>query len=710
MNRNKINLSWLLLGLGFLPTAGISTAAETAPTKNRYTPYPEVGNIAEGISWPKGQALPVFATPAPVQDTILLQDLSKDEQLTFSALQGLVNKKQPRIYLQNARADSGTDTWATTATVHLGPGNRYNRDQKYELLAKYAGEVTGVVLYDPVKSAHYRNLAGTIAGLERVLPVTAEVYARMKEHGITLEVTVNLTELEYTTPVEVYQYLYDHYWEKCEKRLIVSAKPHDVKGGGDYSHTRDIAVASGAAVLWLDNRIPEEKAVFQKFLGDMKAGDAVALGWYSTERSGITTVSAFGIGTLAADHFLSGSVFAGTDHHIQIPKVPKKPELENKVYVAVFISDGDNIQYTQNAMRKNWDRTATSRGKVPLNWTIAPGLVDIGPGILNYYYTTATPNDCFVCGPSGMGYSMPSNTLTEPGAPTGEYLSDPAKMDGYARLTETYLQRSGLRVVTIWDDASPMQRKSYEKQGRNLYGITVQNFKDVPSVAASVENKRLRFDKLVVPYAGSYEHIHGSLTSEIGRWDGKSPQFLSYQVDVWGQMNPARIVELRDNLDKQFPGKVEFVRADHYFNLHNEANGLPFNLCLSSKTSVKSGNPAANLDGVTDGTPETLWSSSEKGRQSLEFDFGKAYQIKRYVIRHAGENGMSRDLNTRDFTVQASVDGKTWKTLDTFRGNKENVTDVEFDAVSARHVKITINDSGADSTARIADVEIYGSK
>jgi hypothetical protein len=78
------------------------------------------------------------------------------------------------------------------------------------------------------------------------------------------------------------------------------------------------------------------------------------------------------------------------------------------------------------------------------------------------------------------------------------------------------------------------------------------------------------------------------------------------------------------------------------------------------------------------------------------------------VIRHAGESGLNRNLNTRSYLVQASTDGKSWKNIDVFKGNQDNVTDVEFPAVSARLVKITVNDAGADSTARIADVEIYG--
>lgn len=679
---------------------------EAGQAKNRYVPYPHVTNIREGISWPMGQALPVFAAPAATLDALEVQALSPDEQITFSALQGQVNKRQPRVYLVDAQADQGRDTWANTATVGFKSLVFYGRDSKFDLVAKYLREIEGVVLYDPGLSPHYRNLAGTIAGLKGAIPVTPGVQRRFKELGIDLKVVADLTALSLASPIEIYEHLYNNYWEKCEKRLIVSARPGDRTG--DYHHTRDIAAACKAAVVWLDNRVPAERQVMRKFLGDMKAGSAIVLGWYSTERSGITTASEFGIGTLPADHYMSATVYSGTDHRIRIPEVPKKPELENKVYVAIFISDGDNIQYTQRAMRRIWDRSPDSRGEVALNWTIAPGLVDIGPGILNYYYTTATSNDCFVAGPSGMGYMMPFNTLEEAGAPVGLYLADPDRTAAYCRLTETYLQRSGIRVVTIWDNATPMHRASYEKHCRSLYGATVQNFKDVPSVEGSVENQRVRFDKLVIPYVGSYDHIQKSIISELNRWDGKSPQFLAYQVSVWGEMKPDRIVELARDVRGRFPGRVAFVRADHYFNLYHEAHGLPFNLAMSAKTSVRAGSSFESAARVIDGTSATVWASSDRGTPWLQFDFGDMYRISRYVIRHAGEGGMSSAQNTRDYTVQASKDGTSWKTVDVFRGNTRNVTDVDIEPIAARYFKITIDAAGSDSMARIAEVEIYG--
>ena len=79
---------WLALVVG-----GLSGIALAEAGKNLYASYPPVHDITEGIAWPKGQALPIFATPAIPLDAIEVQSLSADEQITFSALQGLVNQE-----------------------------------------------------------------------------------------------------------------------------------------------------------------------------------------------------------------------------------------------------------------------------------------------------------------------------------------------------------------------------------------------------------------------------------------------------------------------------------------------------------------------------------------------------------------------------------------------------------------------------------------
>jgi hypothetical protein len=238
----------------------------------------------------------------------------------------------------------------------------------------------------------------------------------------------------------------------------------------------------------------------------------------------------------------------------------------------------------------------------------------------------------------------------------------------------------------------------------------VQNFKDVPSVAGSVEGGRVRFDKLVIPYVGTLSHFRASLEKELGHWDKKSPLFLAYQASIWGEMKPDRIVEFVREVNERFPDTVKFVRADHYFNLYNEAHGLPFNLVLSATTQVHGGDPSRSPELVADGTPVSLWTASEDGQKWLRFDFKEVYRITRYLIRHAGAGGMGRDLNTRDYTVQASVDGESWKSIDSVRGNREDVTDVDLDPVNARYLKITVEDAGGDRAARIGEVEVFGKR
>lgn len=521
-----------------------------------------------GLSWPKGQALPHFAPPAETLDAIDVQSLTRDEQLTLSALAGQVNRQQPRIALLNRRSEEGRDVWLRAPTVDLQTREPFDDRNKYELIAKYAGEVRGVVIYDAERNSHMRNVACTVAGLKQALPVTRDVHELLGKHGIALPVLADLTSREFATASEAYEDLYKTYWPDCEKRFLVSAQPEG--RGGDYHHTRDLAAACGAATVWLDCRDAGQRELFGKFLADMPAGNAVVLGWYASERSGVTTATRFGIGTLAADHFMNATVLAGGPHEIHVPQPPERPALEHKLYVTIFLSDGDNIQYTQHAMRRIWDRSAGVRGDMPLNWTIAPGLVDVAPGILNYYYATATPNDCFVCGPSGMGYIMPVNTLDEPGAPLGSALDDQSRMDAYAQLTSRYLERAGLRVVTIWDNATPLQRRSYEKNCPHLLGATVQNFGDDPTVEASWENDRLRFDRLEIPYAGSYEQLRRSIEEQYAQWDGKSPQFVAYQANIWSSLQPERLIQLMKEIRQQHP-QIEFVRADHYFELQNAA-------------------------------------------------------------------------------------------------------------------------------------------
>lgn len=654
--------------------------------------YGTFSTLDKGIYWPKGQAFPTFAMPADTLDAIRVEyrNNASEESVMFSALQGLVNKTKPSIILLR---QSGTESmkWPRLLELNL---KEYTSENKWDLVRKYRDRINGVILYSIEKSPHYRNLATTVAGLKDALPVTAAEYEQLLANGMEFPVLADLTNLTYTLPEDIYLYLYDTYWEDCTKRLLVHHRA--------VPYIRDIAVAAGAAVIWLDPRNVPERNVLRLFLKDMKAGESIILGWWAEERSGIGIGTEHGISTVPADFYENATVYAGMNHVIDMPVVPKKPELENKVYLALFLSDGDNIQYCQNAMAKLWENP--DRGIIPINWTISPALSDLGPGLLNYYYKTATPNDFFASGPSGLGYTLLYDAHNYKWNNTGG-----KAFDEYLKLTQRYLEKSGLRVITVWDEINQGQMEMYATYCRYLYGVTQQDWeRQTGKIPSYVKQNKLAFLPNYPCYANGPDVFVRMNRNTVAQFDGKKPVFLSAQGESW-RMGPESMVILKERLDSLSPGNIVICRGDHFFALYNEANGMDFNLTLSSKMKITSSATTSHAEYAADGTcaAERTWISSAKGDKWIQFDFAQPYRINRFVIWHAGTvNGMDETYRAKSFVVETSEDGKKWRLSNKQVNNQDYTTDVDIPPVNARYVRLRVLDN---TTVAIADMEIYGS-
>ena len=665
--------------------------------ENKFVPWAKPTTVTEGMYWPEGQALPWFAAPANPIDTVNVKFLNEAAMSMLSALQGILSKKQPRLYLDGVKAEreEGCDVWPQV----MGLARNEFKDL-FELLRKYQGEVSGVVLYDDKENKHMRNLACTVAGLKDALPVELGQYPSLARNGVNLPVVCDLTGLKLRTAVETYNYLYDNYWKDCSRRVMVSMDPIDHAG-----YVRDMAAACGAAVVWLDAREKDEEEVLHKFLGDLTAGKSILLGWYPEERSGIGAGTAHGVSTIPSDYYENSTVHAGMPHHIRIPTVPKMPELENKVYLALFLSDGDNVQYCQHVMHMLWQDK--DRGSIPINWTVSPGLADIGPSILNYYYDTATPNDFFSSGPSGLGYALIYDSHHE-----RLYLQDKDLTDGYVRLSEQYLNKTGIRAITIWDILNDVHFESYEKHARTLYGLTLEDWFQKPApLTLHVEKGRLPFVPNYPAYAETIEDIFKHLEPSIKKFTGEEPMFLAGQAVSWS-LTPANLQKLKEMCEALAPGKVEVLRADHFFALLAEHNGLPYNLALSKDLTVTASDNTVDPMNAVNGSPsgDNKWVSKQGAGATLTFDLGGQYELSRYVVRHAGFDWEDESLNTRDFTLQVSMDGDQWATADQVEGNTQNVTDIDLPPIPCKYVRLTVQNPGEDGVARIGDVELYGRK
>ena len=668
---------------------------------------------AKTMSWPENQVFPTFKAPTDTLIAIPTDGaVSEDEMVTMSCLEGLVNAVETRMVVLDDDVSSWLNiygfkyTTATMTTVH---------GMIKELVDD---SVAGVVLYSTKNSKNYINLACSVASMLRAVPMTDGVYRRWIRNGIELPVLADLRDLEYTSASDIYQYFYDNYWENSSHRVLVVQSP------GFSFQMRDLASACGAAVVYLScsSKDGKEVKLFKKFLSDMTPGESIVTGWYADQERELMTVCAqYGLSCVPSDYFSNPTVFA-QDIDVAINPVPDMPEIENKIYIAYYMSDGDNIQYDMHAMRSYWNGSSGSRGKVAVNWTISPALADIAPGMMDYYYSGATDHECFVCGPSGMGYTMPINTF---GANTGTQFKDMDSFSAYVRLTDRYLQKSGLRVVTIWDNLSKNQREIYTSEAPYLYGLTVHHF---TSDSLAVGNSGIVNDMLIQQLTPGYfasnaegttplTDISGAIRNAVSYlgYDGSAPVFVAAQVSVWAFHSVSDIVKLEKSLSEYYEniyGKdvVEFVRADHYYNLYYEANSLPFDLTLSSGLTASATSNPYEAALTTDGTPygDSIWIASEKGEQSLTYSLDGSYAVNRVALLNAGTNGLDSSLNTRAFTVEISPDGENWTKAAEVSNNVESCVNVSFDAVNGSFVRITVTDPGEDGIARIADVNIYG--
>ena len=652
---------------------------------------------ANELCWPEDRLLPFFLPPAtPVRSLDMnTAKLSDEERVMFCTLQGIVNRTRPRILLYNHNEEPQT-TWPTAHSLRITP---VAPSSPYALVKMYKDEINGLVLYSNDRCNHYSNLAVTIAGLDRLLPVTAEIRAKLVANGMDFPVVEDLTPLTMTNALGVYTYLYNNYWNRCNHRLLISERP-------TIPYVHDIGAACGSACVWLDPRIANERSLLDKMLKDMTPGRDIVLGWFPEERSGVGEATKFGLSSVPADFFENTTVYTAVNKPIKIPPVPKRPKLENKIYAAVYISDGDNIQYCQHAMAKIFEQSG--RGKMAMNWTISPALADFSPMMLNYYYRKASANDCFVSGPSGLGYAMPydaHNTRYYASANSSKLITP------YTQLTQRYLGKAGLRVITIWDDVSPIQRNAYAENCTYLYGLTINDWeRQNGRLTAKVQSNWLPIIPQYPCYANGVDVITNFFNRDIKNFKGAEPMFVTGQATVW-DAGPDKLIALKEKLNALSPGNVNIVRADHWFSYYNEAHHLPFNITLLQDMEITSSPAKTNVKFAADGSPSEgyIWiSQTADGTGWVQLDFKESYQISRFVVRHAEAAGLDPELNSRDFTVETSLDGETWTTAGTYANNTSPVTEATINPIEARYVRVNVTNGGTDGYVRIGDIEVYG--
>lgn len=322
------------------------------------------------------------------------------------SLQGIANKSAPNVYALYQ------DDWPFT---YVNSVFDFYKDRRYytfrelrtprdavRTLKKYA---KGYVVWDTAVRTSL-IVAFTVAGLEEAVVVSEDQIPLMQEAGLNV-VEDFRGKFAGKNDAQIYTWAYEQYWNRCSKEFIIWL-------GGEHGNVMRPAVADWGIkkqVFFTDlssrPSTTEEYALADRLLSEMKPMSMV-MGWHSyakdLEEEHLTLTSKYGhrvegLHTLPNLSFSSqipvspGFQFRN-NHHV---KPGEKIVPKQKVYITCIQTDGIGL----GAWLK------PGRGEIPYAWEVLMNYVWMAPGMAEYFYSMATPNDYFIGCLSGPGYLYP---------------------------------------------------------------------------------------------------------------------------------------------------------------------------------------------------------------------------------------------------------------------------------------------------------------
>ncbi len=322
------------------------------------------------------------------------------------SLQGLANRTGPVLYLLYP------DDWPFT---YVNSAFDFYKTKRFftfrelrtpaeavRILAKYA---KGYVVWDPAVRTSL-IVAYTVAGLEDAVVVTEELIPLVRAAGLN-QIEDFRGKFRDMNPAQIYSWAYDRYWNRCSKEFIIWL-------GGESGPVMKPAVADWGIykrVFFndLSTRVTDtaEYALSNRVLSEMKPMSMV-MGWHSyakdLEEEHVSLTSKYGHRveglnslpnlTFSAQVPTTPGYTYKNNHHV---KPGEKITPKQKVYVSCIQTDGIGL----GAWLK------PGRGEIPYAWEVLMNYTWMAPGMAEYFYEMATPNDYFIGCLSGPGYLYP---------------------------------------------------------------------------------------------------------------------------------------------------------------------------------------------------------------------------------------------------------------------------------------------------------------
>jgi|GEM_PF-564653 len=469
--------------------------------------------------------------------------LKSDERILLISLQGIVNRKQPRIYLLLNDEDlfwlkEMQRQGATDSTIPVA--------DPLSLVSRFRTSINGAVVSDP-KVYDSPDIAASIAGADDLVMATPALAAKLH-----LPIKTDLRG-KFKNNVEALRYLRTKVFPRLNPYLAICLDPPLLDNG-----SIDQIIAARGIAFWMTGikaqglpgaNMAGEVAETKELLARMPLNAVVrgfwwhGDGWGIDEGPGVSLGSRFGKVTVVSDYVSNFSVFSGVPaQNLKQKPRPPAPKLDpSKVYVALTMSDGDNLSTWRSYFRDYFNNPL--HGSFPMGWGMGPSIIDNNPVWARWYYEHAGPNDEFICDVSGVGYMYPSDWATS--------LKDrDAATHSFYRWTQTYMNRLDMRTVRLMNVAAADISRVAPDLARTKflmpdYGYSGEH--TYPEFTYTLPTGQPVF-RAITPAEGGAQHLADLVRQRVGTI---RPAFANVFIWNWGS-KPADIKQMLNLLGPEY--------------------------------------------------------------------------------------------------------------------------------------------------------------
>ena len=390
---------------------------------------------------------PVRPKPAEHLYVIDATSIGHDEQVLLASLEGIVNRSQPRIYIIWGKDDT---FWLNEMEKHGQTGEPIPVSDPLSLVKTFRSSINGAVVCDP-KVYDSPCIAVDLSGLDNVLIATPDL-----AYKINIPITQDLRG-KFIDDADALRYARINLLPRMNPYLCLCIDPAIIG-----SQLDDVIAAQGSC-FWVTGPKAQqfpganeaaELAEVKTELAGLPLGTVVRGFWWRgdglglDEGPGVGLASHYGKITTVSDYVGNYSVTSG----IRVGNLKQKKQLPApvydpaKIYVAIAVSDGDNLCTWRDYFEQYF--TDPLHGTFPIAWGMGPTLLDVAPNEVQWFYEHATPNDEFLCDVSGVGYIYPPQFATS--------LSDRAgALKAFYDWTTSYMGRMDMHTLRLMDIDTP---------------------------------------------------------------------------------------------------------------------------------------------------------------------------------------------------------------------------------------------------------------